>query len=225
MSKLNRILWGIVLILVGALFALNTLNITNINLFFDGWWTLFILVPCAIGLFTEREKTGNLIGIVIGVILLLCCRDILDFSLLWRLVVPALIVILGLKMVLTGIFSGKAGKILAKRKEEGKNTKTVFAAFSGNDVNYNGEAFEGANLAAVFGGVECDLRGASITEDCVIAVTVLFGGVDILVPEGINVKSNVFPLFGGTTNMTKNYKNAPTIYVNGFCLFGGAEIR
>ncbi len=29
---------------------------------FDGWWTLFIIVPCAIGLITDRDKTGSIIG-------------------------------------------------------------------------------------------------------------------------------------------------------------------
>ncbi|MEE1115844.1 MAG: hypothetical protein UH851_03185, partial [Clostridia bacterium] len=40
-------------------FALNAFNITDIDVFFDGWWTLFIIIPCAIGLFTEREKIGG----------------------------------------------------------------------------------------------------------------------------------------------------------------------
>ena len=83
MKKAGSVLWGIVLIAAGVIWALNEFNITNISVFFDGWWTLFIIVPCAIGLFTEREKTGNIIGIAVGVFLLLCCQDILSFSMLW----------------------------------------------------------------------------------------------------------------------------------------------
>ena len=45
MQKLNRILWGVVLVAVGVVFALNALNIVDINIFFDGWWTLFIIIP------------------------------------------------------------------------------------------------------------------------------------------------------------------------------------
>ena len=66
MKNVSRITWGIVLVTVGALFALNALSITDIDVFFDGWWTLFIIVPCAIGLFTDYDKTGHLIGICIG---------------------------------------------------------------------------------------------------------------------------------------------------------------
>ena len=61
MKKAGSVLLGIVLIAAGVIWALNEFNVTNINVFFDGWWTLFIIVPCAIGLFTEREKTGNII--------------------------------------------------------------------------------------------------------------------------------------------------------------------
>lgn len=71
MKKVSSVILGLLLIVVGVIFALNALNIADIDIFFDGWWTLFIIVPCGVGLFTEREKTGNLIGIAIGVFLLL----------------------------------------------------------------------------------------------------------------------------------------------------------
>ena len=80
MKSFGKVLWGIVLIVVGLIIGGNALGITNINIFFDGWWTLFIIVPCFIGLFKEREKTGNIIGLLIGIALLLCCQDILDFD-------------------------------------------------------------------------------------------------------------------------------------------------
>ena len=96
MKKAGSVLWGIVLIAAGVIWALKEFNLTNIDIFFDGWWTLFIIVPCAIGLFTEREKTGNVIGLAIGVFLLLCCQNILSFSMFWKLLIPAIIVIIGI---------------------------------------------------------------------------------------------------------------------------------
>ena len=56
MNNFKNIIWGIVLVTIGIIFGLNELNITNINIFFDGWWTLFIIVPCIIGLFNDDEK-------------------------------------------------------------------------------------------------------------------------------------------------------------------------
>ena len=225
MKKASSVLWGIVLIAAGVILALNVFDIADIDIFFDGWWTLFIIVPCTIGLFTEREKTGNIIGIVIGVLLLLCCQDILSFSVLWKLLVPAIIVIIGLKMVLTGILGNKANEILKNMKLEGKKPKTGCAVFSGCDLNYDSEVFEGAELTAVFGGVECDLRNAIIDRDCAIQVSAIFGGIDIFVPAGINVKVNANSIFGGVSNKTKVHPNAPTVYVSGICMFGGVDIK
>ena len=225
MKKASSILWGIVLIAAGALFALNALNITNIDIFFDGWWTLFIIVPCAIGLFTEREKTGNIIGIVIGGFLLLCCQDILSFSMLWKLLVPAIIVIIGLKMVMVGLFGNKTNEIMKKLKLEGKALKSGCAVFSGCDIKYDNEVFEGAELTAVFGGVDCDLKNAIIEKDCAIQVSAIFGGIDIFVPDNINVKVSSNCIFGGISNKTAVHKDAPTIYISGTCMFGGVEIK
>ena len=75
MNKISNLLWGLVFIVVGVIFGLNILDITDINIFFDGWWTLFIIVPCFIGLFKDEDKSGNLIGLIIGVCLLLGCID------------------------------------------------------------------------------------------------------------------------------------------------------
>lgn len=225
MKKISSLIWGIVLIAAGVLFALNALNITNIDIFFDGWWTLFIIVPCTVGLFTEREKTGNLIGIAIGVFLLLCCQDVLSFSMLWKLLVPAIIVIIGLKMVITGLFGNKANEMIAKLKESGNEPKVGCATFSGCNLNYDGEVFEGAELTAIFGGVKCDLRNAIIGRDCAIQVCAIFGGVDILVPDNINVKVSSNSIFGGVSNKTAAHKDAPTIYISGTCMFGGVEIK
>ena len=225
MKKSSSVIWGIVLIVAGAVFALNALNVTDIDIFFDGWWTLFIIVPCAVGLFTEREKLGNIIGLAIGVFLLLCCWDVVSFSILWKLLVPALIVIVGLKMVLNGLFGNKGNEILAKIKQEGGNPKVGCATFSGCELNYDGEVFEGAELTAVFGGVDCNLKNAIIEKDCGIQVSAIFGGIDILVPDHVNVKVSSNCIFGGISNKTATHKDAPTIYVSGTCMFGGVEIK
>lgn len=225
MKKAGNLIWGILLIAAGVIFALNAMHVTDINIFFDGWWTLFIIIPCGVGLFTEREKTGNLIGVTIGVFLLLCCQDILSFSLLWKLLVPVIIVIIGLKLVLSALFGNKAHEIISNMKEAGNAPKVSCAVFSGCDLKYDGESFDGAELTAVFGGVECDLRNAVIEKDCAIQVCAVFGGIDILVPKNINVKVNSTSIFGGVSNKTATHKEAPTLYISGICLFGGVDIK
>ena len=225
MKKMGNVFWGILLVIAGVTLALNKLDILEINIFFDGWWTLFIIIPCAVGLFNEREKTGNVIGVIIGVCLLLCCRDILSFHMLWELLVPAIIVILGLKLVLSGLLGNKANEMLKQLRLEGKDLKAGTAVFSGCDMNYDGQVFEGAELNAIFGAVSCDLRNAVIQKDCAIQVSAIFGGIDILVPAGVNVRANATSIFGGMSNKTAVQPNAPTIYISGTCMFGGVEIK
>ena len=227
MKKTGNILWGIALILVGSIFALNAFGITDIEIFFDGWWTLFIIVPCGIGLINEQEKTGNLIGLGIGVFLLLCCQDVLDFDMLWKLAVPAIIVIIGLKLIFSAIFGEKANNMLVEIRQNGGNVKDGCAVFSGQDLNYAGEVFNGAELTAVFGGIKCDLRNAIIEKDCAINTTAVFGGIDIYAPDGVNVKINSTSIFGGVSDKKHNMSNpsAVTLYINATCMFGGVEVK
>ena len=206
---------------------MNAFGLTDIELFFDGWWTLFIIVPCFIGLFSEKEKTGNIIGLFIGVFLLLCCQNVLGFDMIWKLAVPAIIVIIGLKMIFSAVFGDKATKLLVESRQNGDNIKIGCATFSGQDLNFDGEVFSGAELTAVFGGIQCDLRNAVIEKDCAVTATSIFGGIEIFAPDNINIKINSNSVFGGVSD--KNHRptvpGAVTVYINATCIFGGVEIK
>ena len=127
MKKMNSIVWGIALIAVSAVLLLNAFQITNIEIFFDGWWTLFIIVPSIIGLFTGHDKTADIIGLLIGVFLLLACQNIIDFDILWKLVVPVVIAVIGIKMIFGGIIGNRGA--VKNIEANTKNQKTAFAAF------------------------------------------------------------------------------------------------
>ncbi|MGN1194271.1 MAG: LiaF domain-containing protein, partial [Acutalibacteraceae bacterium] len=176
---------------------------------------------------SEREKLGNIIGLIVGVFLLLCCQDILDFDMLWKIAAPAVIVIIGLKLIFGAVFGDKATKILESNKQSGENVKTGCATFSGQNLNFDGERFSGAELTAVFGGVKCDLRNAIIEKDCAINATSIFGGIDIFVPDYVNVKINSNSIFGGVSekNRRPNNPGAVTLYINATCMFGGVDIK
>ena len=66
-----------------------------------------------------------------------------------------------------------------------------------------------------------------INGDCVINASAVFGGIDIYVPGGMNVKVNSTSIFGGVSG--KERRNDPanqhTLYLNATCLFGGVEIK
>ena len=227
MKRFSNIMWGAVFVIAGVLFALNALEITTIDIFFEGWWTLLIIVPSFIGLLTSKEKTGNAITLTIGVFLFLCVRDIISFDMLWKLIAPVIIIFIGVKLIYSGVVGNRSTEVLKKLKEKGGHLQNVAAVFSSANVNCDGEAFTGAEFNAVFGEVKCDLRNAVIEQDCVINGTAVFGGIDVFVPDNVNVKIYSNSIFGGVSDK-RQYRfkgDGPTLYINAICLFGGVDLK
>ena len=226
MNNIKNILWGIILVIIGVIIGLNTIGITDIDIFFDGWWTLVIIVPCFIGLFTNKDKTGNIIGLLVGVILLLGMQNIIDFNLIWKLLLPSIIVIIGLSLIFKNTFNSKINNEIKKLNNKNTKNNEYCATFSEQRIDIPNEEFKGATLNSVFGSITCDLREAKIKEDVVINASSVFGGIDIIVPDDVNIKIKSNSIFGGVNNKKKNNEDKKyTIYVNASCLFGGVDIK
>lgn len=227
MKKFGSLLWGLVFIAVGIIVGLNSFKVTNIDLFFNGWWTLFIIVPCFIGLFTDNDKTGDTVGIAVGVILLLCCQDILNFDILWKLLLPIILIIIGLSFIFKETLNRDLSKKIGELNKNKKDDKEINAIFSSKDLNYDNEKVNSLDLNAVFGGVKCDLRNAKLDKEVVINTCSVFGGIDIYVKEDTKVLIKSTSLFGGVENKKKTEVNdkSKTIYINAFCMFGGVDIK
>ena len=127
----------------------------------------------------KTKKTGNVIGILIGIALFLGCQDIINFDLIWKLALPTILVIIGLSIIFKDTLGGKVNDEIKKLNEKRNGANTYCATFSGQKVKFDKKLFAGADLTAVFGGVECDLRNAIIESDVVINASSIFGGVEI----------------------------------------------
>lgn len=223
----NKI-WGVVLVVLGILIGLKLTGIMDFNIFFEGWWTLFIIIPSLVGFLTEKEKTGNLIGIIIGVVLLLCSQHILSYEKVWKLAVPAILVIIGLSFIFKDTFNKKVSEEIKELNKNRSNKNEHCATFSGTTVNFDSEKFTGTDLTAIFGGIECNLKRAIIEEDVVINVNSIFGGIDIYVPNDVKVKVKSSAIFGGVSDERKSKEeseDSKTVYINATCVFGGVEIK
>lgn len=81
---------------------------------------------------------------------------------------------------------------------------------------------------ALFGGMDLDLRDA-IFEAPVVEISGLwcFGGLDIKVPEGIEVQDQTAGIFGGTDvrDIGDPAPGAPTLVIKGMTLFGGVSVH
>lgn len=225
MKNLSRVLWGIVLIFIGVIWGLNRTGVADINIFFDGWWTLFIIVPSAISFFEKgNNKVSSLIFLIIGVLLLLAAQGLFEFEILWEILLPAIVVLIGLSL----IFGNKVDFNVKEKTKclDSEDTENIFAAFGEQNVTKSEEKFEKANLNAIFGAVKLDLREAKLEKETVIGAWAIFGGIEILVPKDCIVKVKGTPIFGGISNERKNNEDAKkTIYIEGYAVFGGIEIK
>jgi hypothetical protein ELI_2635 len=224
MKKYKNIVYGIMLILLGIIIALISLDIIHTNLLFKGWWTLVIIIPSIIGLLFDDDKLGNLISLIIGILLLLGVRNIIDYKILLKLFVPILLVTVGLSLILKNILESKKTLQIKELNKVKDNTKDIFATLSNENKKIIGE-FKGISIDAVFSNVELDLREAEIKKDQVINVSTIFSGVTILTNNNIKVIVKSDSLFGGVSNHIEEKDEAKAIYINASCLFGGVEIK
>lgn len=287
MKKNNSvgIILGLIFLVIGGGYLAEVFGlIDDFTIFFDGWWTLFIIVPCFCGLFRkDGAKVGNLIGIAIGLFLLLMAQDVLSGRKLWALLVAAICVLIGVNL----IFPKRIGKITdadasedrfdrgtertnrpensgapeyvtdaeivedavyeevkdgcyvsgaisgdSERNYEnvGDTDKIVCSAvFSGRDIRVDNSCFNGADLSAMFGGIDLNLKNAVVQKNVTIDVKAVFGGIDILMPANVRVVVDVTPILGGVENGTRTPlgadENTPTVFIRGTCLFGGLEVK
>lgn len=234
-NKLSNAIWGLFFIFIGIGFAGNVIFDWDFSLFFPGWWTLFIIIPFFIGMVKNGFGTGSTVGFIIGVLLLVSYYVDLDFD-MWRLLVPAILIFIGLRIIFQDSFhkhrntfeqsTGSSSDGVYGQTYTGGTKAEYSAIFSGNRIHVT-DVFTGASLNAVFGGLTLDLRDAKIPGNVDISAQAIFGGIDIYVPVGVNVKVNNVPVFGGVSNKSGNYKDpsAPTIYLNSTCMFGGIDIK
>lgn len=227
MKKFGNILWGVVLIVLGVIIGLNAVGLTNINIFFRGWWTLFIIVPSFIELFRSSNKVWSFIWLVIGIVLLLCAQNILSFSLIGKLIFPFILVMIGVSIIFKDRLNQKVTDKIRTLNSDRQDFEEYCATFGSQQSDFSGQEFKGANLDAVFGSVELDLAKATIQKDQVINANAIFGGIEIRVPTGVNIKVKSTPIFGGVSNKIKAEYNEslPTLYINGVAIFGGVEIK
>ena len=219
------IIWGVVLVIVGVLLGLNAFGIFSFDIFFDGWWTLFIIIPSFIGLFTDNDKTGSIIGMITGVLLLLGCQDIIDWSIVGKLILPIIIVMIGLSLLFKNMISTKITKSIEDINSKTKTDEEYRALFSGQYIKIDDDSFDGTSVKAIFGGIKLDLRKATIKEDVVIKCEAIFGGVDIFLPDDVNVQIKSNSVFGGVDNKCVNKDNKVTVYIDATCCFGGVDIK
>lgn len=237
-NRIGNVLWGLFFIVLGVAIGGRAFGYWDFHLFFPGWWTLFLIIPCTIDLFQKGIRTGSMIGLLIGILLLAMCQGYLSMGDMKKLLFPIIFIIVGCSILFHNVMGHRrkpqCGKKTIHNDFEDVNLNAsgdvldYCATFQGQTIKYDNEVFYGAVLNSVFGGIELVLENAILTEDTKIDCSAVFGGITIHLPEGANVKVKASRMFGGVNNQRKSCQEipgAPTIFIEASCMFGGVEIK
>ncbi|MBR2695720.1 hypothetical protein IKE86_02325 [Candidatus Saccharibacteria bacterium] len=133
MKRTKSIIWGIAILALGIYFGGKALGLFSFELFFNGWWTLFIIIPSLIGLFSDKDsKFANLFMLALGAILLLASQNVFGWDIAWKVIVAALLAVIGLSIIFKNLFADKT--------KESKNKFTIHVNAHGIDVDKVEEA-------------------------------------------------------------------------------------
>lgn len=221
-----KVIFGVVIIIVGFLLLGSAFNWWSFNLFFDGWWTLFIFIPCIYSVCTEGFKMHNILGLSIAVLLLLSAQNVINWGDIWKFFLPLLVIAIGVKLIFGKSITFPASVQESFTKYDG-HKYTYSAVFGANSskptIDYvNGEA------SAVFGAVELNFREFDAVCDIYLKASAVFGGVEIFVPRNVKVVISSNNFLGGTDDTTDHRDDVSkqySMYIQADAVFGGVEIK
>ena len=83
------------------------------------------------------------------------------------------------------------------------------------------------NATCIFGGGQLDFTQAILTgQETILTAVCLFGGLEIIVPEGMIVRSEAVGIFGGVNvPSTAGAPDAPVLVIKGAAIFGGIDVK
>jgi hypothetical protein len=246
-----QLIVGLLVIFVGVVFSLDQFGLAPaIN--YLRYWPMAIIAIGVVKMLQAREGGGAFAGIVFtlaGVWLQAEELNLIHIR-LWQ-IWPVALVLFGGYLVWQGLTGHSArpspspgtyappdvvtppAASSARRGDrparitDTNSTFSAVAIMAGVSRGNNSRTFRGADLIAVMGGCEIDLRQAAIHGEAVIDVFVMWGGIEIRVPEDWSVASQIMPLMAGVEDQTRPPLGATEhrLVLRGFALMGGVEIK
>ncbi|MCG8452325.1 MAG: DUF1707 domain-containing protein [Spirochaetales bacterium] len=109
-----------------------------------------------------------------------------------------------------------------------ENRSVYFAMLGGTDIKGAWKPAHEIQCYSILGGIDLDFRDALFPKngDITVKFGCLMGGVDIVVPPGVNVHVQGFPLLGGIDDKAgAGEEGAPTIHLKGMVVLGGLDVK
>lgn len=217
----GRIWTGVILILIGGGFLLERAGVLDFSEMLSFGWPLIVVLIGVIQLFNRNSSSvlSGLLFILIGG--LFFANQWVDENLivyLW----PLILIVIGLVIM----FSRSS----QRKKSVSDDALQTYALFAGLEIREQSHNFKGGQVTAIFGGVDLDLRDIEIKDEkAELDLTVVFGGVKMIVPEHVQIEVTGLPIFGGFEDKTRHHSkkeatDLPVLKLNCLAVFGGIEI-
>jgi hypothetical protein len=220
----GRLVWGLVVLTLGVLWTLDNLGQLDASQVVRWWpavalgWGVMLLTGAG-----GRKRTGPgwfwtiLGGLAILRPLGVASLDLFDF---W----PVILILVGGSLV----FRAWTGRTWLEQGTETGPRLRASAFLGGAERKVITQEFASGEINAVIAGMTLDFRGARLAGGrAVVDVFAMWGGIDLIVPEGWRVESDVTPILGAFQDRTAPSEAgaAPTLLVRGSVVMGGIEVR
>ena len=210
-------LFGVMLILGGVYFAAASFGLTErLGLDPQMVFSAFIVL---VGLMLLAMSRSIIFG---SIVLFFGAMGLLDnwFPQVDKLTFPGILVIVGIELLFGG---------LARRKDilVRDGLVNTIAVFGGVDKRLDQPDFHGGSVLALFGEVKLDLTGIGLLEDAVLEVNAILGSVELHLPQGVVIRSEVNAILGGVENrhLQDPSGRGPALILRGNAFLGGIEIH
>jgi hypothetical protein len=227
-----QIILGLCVIAFGVALTVDNLGLLDAGRILE-WWPLGIVFVGLTKVLQGGTASGRLIGGVITFVGVALLGESLDVFGLWQWW-PIGLIALGLVIVFKAFGGGRAAAPGtpalvpgAAPAITGDSRLSEFAFWSGLQRRVSSPVFRHADLTAIMGGIELDLRQASTAGgEAVIDVFVMWGGIEITVPPDWAVSNQVVPIMGGAEDKsTGTQASQNRLVLRGVALMGGIEVK
>lgn len=217
-KSFTRIATGTLIILAGVAWLLNNIGIIEIGSLIGNWWPSAIILFSLLFYFGSPKNYFWLLTVLFGGILQLKEAGIVDFN-PWTAIWPLLVIYLG--------FMYLFGKSRVKSTVSKEGSQDVAAIMGGVSQKSASKSYAGGKVTAIMGGAELDLSKVKIEKEATIEIFAFWGGIEVRVPEEVEVRNQVNNILAGTDDLTSHpaKKDAPILNIIGDVIMSGVEIR
>lgn len=236
--------WPVMLILVGILFLLRNLGVIDFEMFQVFMYWPMILVAIGIVQLIDRSYVSGFILLFLGSVFMLPRLEVIQYGAM-RVFWPVALIVIGGALIFRrrGVSpsarhyrtdpnptDAQTGKQAAGTPIDANGFVRIDTLFSSSKTILTDPIFRGAVLSCTFGGIDLDLRSASLeAPEVSIDIDCTFGGITLRLPPTWRVESRIKSTFGGFDDK-RPYPPGGTapdhvVIIRGSATFSGVELR